>query len=400
MLNPLKKLVSIPFNVLALTSHKLKKYKYESKAKYNWGKVEIPKELLEHLNLKLQQLPTQKVTHVPHANNLFIVNEIKNRTSELNKNNITRTKAYLEFFKKHPEVHWALLAHLVSRNGGWNMTDLKGSLLRNFLSQKQQKDFFMFLERANSLIFHDAYPQLLLYEKGKQLNKNFFHLLPHFNVSLFMQPVWELFISEENSQFLTISLIINEQQYIEKRVIQNTFFQENVLNTLLFQAQEFLQFTQVLFPFHYQNDNIRLAGFSVHHFSDISERIEIGKRLYSILFGIDNLSKDITFFANSIKHTGSRSDFWPHVFSKEDIIGRSLSNVICTTKEAGIYSPPLLTAWNNVEHSFLDDSDWYKYNPKILKYFAAITTPTHFDITHEYCLKLQKMQVASTVLKE
>ncbi|QHN49242.1 DUF2515 domain-containing protein [Geobacillus stearothermophilus] len=93
---------------------------------------------------------------------------IRQKTAEHNLNNITRTAAYFTFFERHPEVHWAFLAHLVSRNGGWNMTDLRGSLLPLLLPEKTIAPLFLFLKRANALIFHDAYPQLLLYEESKR----------------------------------------------------------------------------------------------------------------------------------------------------------------------------------------------------------------------------------------
>lgn len=54
-----------------------------------------------------------------------LLNRIRRMTQEHNLNNVTRTKAYLEFYLRHPEIHWAFLGHMVSRNGGWNMTDLK-----------------------------------------------------------------------------------------------------------------------------------------------------------------------------------------------------------------------------------------------------------------------------------
>ncbi|MFV8829205.1 DUF2515 domain-containing protein [Alkalihalobacterium sp. APHAB7] len=396
MLKSLKKLAEIPFQLLSLTSNKLKKYKYEAKANIKWKEIHIPNTLLEKLSHQLQT-NTHPLTTSLSTDEKITINDIKKKTKQLNQNNITRTDAYLQFYKRNPEIHWAFLAHLVSRNGGWNMTDLKGNLLRSILSEQQQHDFFMFLEKANANIFQDAFPQLLLYEQGKQQNKNLFHLLPYFNVSAFMQPVWNLFNSEKNSQFLTIALIINEQHYIEKRVIHNPFFQENVLNTILFQAQEFLQFTQVLFPYHYQDNKVRLAGFSVRDFSNVAERIEIGKRLYSILFGIDELSNDVTSFADSTHHTGSRNDFWPNVFSKEDITNPPATQLVCNQREPIIYSPPLTKAWGNITHSFSDQSDWYE-STQTLDYFAPISTPTRFDITHDYCLKLQKMLVASSVL--
>lgn len=53
-----------------------------------------------------------------------LIQQIQEKTQVLNRNNVTRTMAYYDFYRDHPEIHWALLAHLVSRNAGWNMTDL------------------------------------------------------------------------------------------------------------------------------------------------------------------------------------------------------------------------------------------------------------------------------------
>ncbi|MBR8645388.1 DUF2515 family protein [[Brevibacterium] frigoritolerans] len=71
---------------------------------------------------------------------------------------MTRTQAYLAFYNRNPEVHWAFLAHMVSRNGGYHMTDLKSSNMTHLLDRAERQKFFHFLERANSAIFADAFP--------------------------------------------------------------------------------------------------------------------------------------------------------------------------------------------------------------------------------------------------
>ena len=129
------------------------------------------------------------------------LNKIKQTTHLLNKNNVTRTKAYLDFYKRHPEIHWAFLGHMVSRNGGWNMTDLKGGFLSRLLTKKEANAFFNFLERGNWLIFQDAYPQFLVYEESKRSGKNLFYLLPHLHVSTFMETIWNHFWNEAGSLF-------------------------------------------------------------------------------------------------------------------------------------------------------------------------------------------------------
>jgi hypothetical protein len=125
--------------------------------------------------------------------------------------------AYLYFYNKYPEIYWSFLAHKVSRNAGWNMTDLKGDLLTRLLNEKEQKNIFGFLERANWLIFQDAYPQLLLYKESKNRGKNLFYLLPQFGVSTFMVMAWNQFWEDKDSRTLSMNLIINEQHYIEDR---------------------------------------------------------------------------------------------------------------------------------------------------------------------------------------
>ena len=94
----------------------------------------------------------------------LIINKIKIQTEQLNKNNVTRTRAYYQFYIQYPEIHWALLGHMVSRNGGWNMTDLKGIYIREFY-QRKINSYFFFLEKGNWLIFQDVYPQFYFTNK-------------------------------------------------------------------------------------------------------------------------------------------------------------------------------------------------------------------------------------------
>ena len=130
----------------------------------------------------------------------LIINKIKIQTEQLNKNNVTRTRAYYQFYIQYPEIHWALLGHMVSRNGGWNMTDLKGIYIREFY-QRKINSYFFFLERGNWLIFQDVYPQFLLYEQSVKRSQKLFHLLPHLNVSTFMETMWNHFWKTGNKNF-------------------------------------------------------------------------------------------------------------------------------------------------------------------------------------------------------
>ena len=126
---------------------------------------------------------------------------------------MTRTRAYYQFYKRYPEIHWALLGHMVSRNGGWNMTDLKGIYIQSCYLRKIDLLSFLF-RTGNWLIFQDVYPQFLLYEQSVKIKNLFISFL----ISM-CQHLWKrcgTFWKTGNKQILAISTIINEQNYLEK----------------------------------------------------------------------------------------------------------------------------------------------------------------------------------------
>ncbi|ULL18215.1 DUF2515 domain-containing protein [Paenibacillus sp. H1-7] len=332
-----------------------------------------------------------------------LVRHIRLETARRNRSNITRTAAYLDMFTRHPELHWSFLAHMVSRNGGWNMTDLKGELLPYLLSTIQQEHVYAFLERANALIFHDAYPQLLLYEASLRAGKPKFHCLRGLNVSSFMLPVWELFWERRDSALLTMALIVNEQHYIEHRVVRHPTYRTTVLDTLFFNAQSKLQLNQVVFPY-YVDGRLRLAGLILESFSDLQERIELGKKLYAILFGIPVVLEGAVRYAAAQRHTGSRSDYFPHLFApirqappvprgqlKEWLDGCSLR-----PGAAPLYSPRLTDVWKDRPVDEIEPEDWLSAETidASLRYLASVEPPFSFDMTHEYCFGLNKIELA------
>ncbi|GAE46988.1 hypothetical protein JCM21738_3925 [Mesobacillus boroniphilus JCM 21738] len=343
-----------------------------------------------------------KLAKNPSEEETKIIKEIKLKTENLNKNNITRTKAYLDFYKMHPEIHWAFLAHMVSRNGGWSMTDLKGELLTRLLSKKEKSSFFSFLERGNWLIFQDAFPQLLLYEESLKRNEPLFRLLSHFNVSVFIETIWDYYWESSNSSMLTIGLIINEQNYIENRVIQNQNYIKDVFSTLEFEIQDFLSFNQILFPY---NDYgvTKLAGQTVNQFQSLHERIQLGKRLYAILFDKEVLKK-VEEWAVAHPHMGSRKDYWPHIFNDvhEGIPGLKyqIKFTSCKLKPGArrIYSPKLHNAWKNVKHPEAEAGEWFD-DFKVLDYLTGIDEPSIGNIEYDYCQTLEKLELAAFAKK-
>lgn len=178
---------------------------------------------------------------------LALAEEIALATSRAGSSNITRTEAYLACYQAYPELHWAFLAHMVSRNAGWNMTDLRGRMA-DLMDETEKRAYYRFLERSNALIFQDAYPQLLLYIKSRELGSSRFHLLSYFHVSGFMRPFWERFWIDRGSALLTVGLIINEQNYIEKRVIRHPYYQRHITDKVPFHLQSLAGLNQVVFP--------------------------------------------------------------------------------------------------------------------------------------------------------
>jgi len=356
-----------------------------------------------------------------------LINQIRDETKTLNRNNVTRTEAYRIVYFRTPELHWSLLAHLVSRNGGWNMTDLQGEWIPRLLDNNKREAVFQFLERSNALIFQDVYPQLRLYELSLREGRPLFHLLPAFGVSSFMKPVWKQFWKERDPILLTVAIIINEQNYVEQRVVQNANYQKTVLHTLFYGLQSLLQLNGVLFPYgqggelhagscdfdepsaaaapslsmlQSPDNGARLAGLILENFDHLEERIEFGKRLYAILFGIPRIYEGVRCFAAAVKHTGSRADYAPGLFARvrqkppEKIYRERLAGGRLKEGAAPIYSPELQSAWPDQRMEPAEQGDWFHNVDQVKRYFHKLPLPRQFEITNEYGMMLHKLELA------
>lgn len=368
----------------------------------------IPADSLLPIQMKLAKQIKKKtsLSNLLSVEEKQIVARIRTQTEICNRNNITRTEAYYDIYNSYPELHWAFLAHMVSRNGGWNMTDLKGELLPKLMKKQQAEYLFLFLERANSLIFQDAYPQLLIYAESLKLKKNLFHLLNEFHISAWMKSIWEYVWNEgnKNPALLTAALVINEQNYIEKRVIQHPKFKKYVIDTLLFKTQGFMQLNQVVFPFKASRNlqspmPMQLAGLILEDFSNLNERIQFGKKLYSILFGFPDILKGAKSFAADTKHSGSRADYWPQLFTKTNVATSSssytekLKGSQLKSGAAPFYSPELIHAWGDRPILPPNHDDWCK-DLNAISYLKNIKPPLSFEMTQEHCLGLNKIELA------
>lgn len=325
---------------------------------------------------------------------------IRKRTRQLNQNNITRTQAYFEFYLQYPEIHWALLGHLISRNVGWNMTDLKGDLLTKLLPERDQKAFFSFLERGSWLIFHDVYPQFLIYDLSLRRSQEMFHLLPFFYTSTFMETMWRYFWRSGDSYALAIAMVINEQSYLEKKLIQNSHFKKTVTGTVSFKMYDFLRLNNILFPYYAggEMEKTSLVGATARHFTSLHERILFGKNLYSLLFQREEILKGVLKWAHKCPHTGSRKDYWPNLFNDvneslpRSLYKRRVKNCMLRNGAKRIYSPALKYAWPNTPHEDTKSGDWFG-DWHVLDYIHKEAS-FHGEILNNYCKTLETIELA------
>ncbi|MGG3519970.1 DUF2515 domain-containing protein [Bacillus pseudomycoides] len=300
---------------------------------------------------------------------------IKQQTTLANIDNISRTQAYQEYYLRNKEIRWSFLASMVSRNSGWNMTDLAGEYYPNILSERMRKQLFLTYESANWLIFSDAYPQLLLYEYSKKMNKPIFHLLQFFNVSIFMEKEWNDFWNKRDLTRLITALIINEQNRIQKPIIEHPYFQKHVFQTLLFKFQELFHFSAVIFP----TTKGQLYGFSVYQFETLQKRIELGKKLAWLLF---HPKYETLFYDFSLRTfpTGSRMDYERYF-------------IIPKEKD----TPQLRDAFSIVLHHHNVTKDWFHKKMDIEALFFFQELKEEVNITEWFLQKQQQIHLFSSL---
>lgn len=296
--------------------------------------------------------------------------KIHRATEKGNRDNISRTSSYEKYYFRHPEIEWALLAAMVSRNAGWNMTDLKNQTYRTLLSGTYRQQLFATYERANWLIFADAFPQLLVYSLSKRKNRPLFHLLKAFSVSVFMEAEWMRFWNTKDRRRLAWALVINEQHLIQKPVLEHPFYKEKVFQSIPFRLQDWLHFNTVIFP----TTDGRLFGFSVHNFRRVKERITLGKRLHWLLFTAPE-HKLFRAFILKQPHTGSRYDY-------EQFISR---------RKVKDQSPPLRFIYPVITHKKRNDTDWYFPGKRIAPFFRPVRIPKRYHVTDWYLDKREQL---------
>ena len=82
-----------------------------------------------------------------------IIHNIKKKTEIANVDNISRTQSYQEYYLRNSEIRWAFLASMVSRNAGWNMTDLEGRYYATVLPRTVKNIYLFCTNRLIGLFF-------------------------------------------------------------------------------------------------------------------------------------------------------------------------------------------------------------------------------------------------------
>ncbi len=307
----------------------------------------------------------------------YYKDDIKRSRDRINKNNPFRTDYYKAFWEQHPEIAWSLLANLVSRNAGYQMSDLaryrawikekslaKPDVLTD-IAKSELEALFAFLETANFLIFRDVYPALEAYHLAKQFQgygNDLFDMLndPEFDVDPFIIEEWKRFYASAQTnnwspdwlndwssgsdiQRHSFALIINEQNQIEDRLVNdkdNTYlwkFGTHVGPERIVEVLNRLGITRLCFPVARSEVNPKpqhLLIYLVRNFRDLDDRIKTGRDLFVGLFENQGQSSRIQEWVRSrSSHKGTRRDY------NQDNYSLSLLSLFPGGDK---YSPPLV----------------------------------------------------------
>lgn len=228
-----------------------------------------------------------------------------------NVDNVARTESYLELYAfsraSGTDLPWLLMAHLVSRNAGYMMTDLALAIDRTRDAQLRASmtTLFVMLERANYLIFHDAWHHVCAHLMGRT------RTLSSPRTPVFMCEAWQRYeaardlrgITPDLERGLVMDLVHNEQHLIEQRVVQRRALRDGL--DLLRIAELFGLDRPLILP--WPGDHRAAPRIRVGRFASLPRRIATGQQLFDLALA-DRASREQMFaWALRHPHTGSRA---------------------------------------------------------------------------------------------
>jgi len=160
---------------------------------------------------------------------------------------------------------------------------------------------------------------------------------------------------------------------------------------------------QILFPY-LENDKVKLIGETLHHFESLHRRILLGKRLYSILFADSKRLNKIEQWAYLTPHSGSRKDYWPHIFHDIDegvpgrLLKRRLKSCQLLPGSLRFYSPKLEFVWKDCVHEEAEIKEWYE-DWQVVYYLINSEETINGEIEDEYCQTLERIELTTIAKK-
>ena len=229
---------------------------------------------------------------------------------ERNRDNVSRTESYLELYawtRAHPpELPWVLMAHLVSRNAGYMMTEIATRLPESPDPSlaRMAENLFLLLERGNFLIFHDAWHHVTRFLRGGASS------LAAPRTPAFMVEAWRRYeqaltahgATPEVERALVLDLVHNEQHFIEQRVVHHADYVPGAGLLALVEAGG--REKPLVFPCAAASGEPEIR---VGEFASLPRRIEAGRRIFDEVVR-DRARRDAMFaWAMAHPHTGSRA---------------------------------------------------------------------------------------------
>jgi hypothetical protein len=227
----------------------------------------------------------------------------RSELAERNRDNVSRTDSYLELYawtRAHPpDLPWLLMAHLVSRNAGYLMTDLArrltGDAARDPALADAMTKLFVLLERGNFLIFWDAWHHVCSVLAG-ELDQ----LAPP-RTPAFMCDAYRRHAAAPDERRLVLDLVHNEQHLIEHRAVHHPDLRPGLLLLDMIEATGRERALVFPWPDATPAPEIRVGGFA-----QVDRRIAAGRRIFDEVVA-DRPRRDAIFaWAVAHPHTGSR----------------------------------------------------------------------------------------------